>query len=170
MPKCVWPATRLFCKTRPPTSSRARQPGKSARAICVQSGLAPKARRAFAIFVAERGTAKKGDPKEAHSVELKRLGKLWKQQTRRKPPIRREAQQSLRLSEQLLCGTEGCHGCRSLQRRLAALRKREIRKRWWLSGLTRLRSRMYPAEILSWAKGLMAKCFPQPACMDVDVP
>lgn len=45
----------------------------------MQSGLAPKARRAFAIFVAERGTAKKGDPKEAHSVELKRLGKLWKQ-------------------------------------------------------------------------------------------
>ena len=79
MPKGAWrPERRLLCKTTPPRGHTAKR-SKMARALCVDNGTVPKARRAFAIFVAERGTARRGDTREAHAGELKRLGKLWKQ-------------------------------------------------------------------------------------------
>ena len=138
----------------------------------MQSGLAPKARRAFAIFVAERGTAKKGDPKEAHSVELKRLGKLWKQL-----PDEEKATYKERSSAEFAAQRAALvrHGRlprmpKSPKKAGSSEKAGDSQEVVAISGLTRLRSRMYAAEILSWAKGLMAKCLPQPAPMDVDVP
>ena len=52
------PLTRLREKTRPPQQSRARQP--TVRATAVKEGLAPKARKAFALYVVEKSEVKAG--------------------------------------------------------------------------------------------------------------
>ena len=69
------PLTRLREKTRPPQQSRARQP--TLRATAVKEGLAPKARKAFALYVMEKSQVKAGAGRDAFALEMKRLGREW---------------------------------------------------------------------------------------------
>ena len=69
------PLTRLREKTHPPQQSRARQP--TVRATAVKEGLAPKARKAFALYVMEKSQVKAGAGRDAFALEMKRLGREW---------------------------------------------------------------------------------------------
>ena len=75
------PTIRLVGKQRwPRLGSKQKAPirKRSKRAVHVQEGLAPKARRPFALFVQESNAVPKGSSKEAFALEMRRLGKLWK--------------------------------------------------------------------------------------------
>ena len=80
----VWrdslPKTRLRCKTRVlrrPKVSKSRK----FRGEAVRSGLAPKARKPFALYVMGNSLVKPGAAKSQYQAELKRLGQAWKRLT-----------------------------------------------------------------------------------------
>ena len=77
----VWrdslPKTRLRCKTRVPRRPKSRKTC-TVLSEAVRSGLAPKARKPFALFVMENSLLKPGAKKHEHQAELKRLGQAWK--------------------------------------------------------------------------------------------
>ena len=58
--------------------SRARASGATARSAAIKEGVAPKARKPFALFMMEHGQLRKGASREAFQQEMKRLAQEWK--------------------------------------------------------------------------------------------
>ena len=50
----------------------------TARASAVRGGLIPKARKAFALFVQERSSARKGAAKAEFAEDMKQMGRMWR--------------------------------------------------------------------------------------------
>ena len=69
------PLTRLRGKTSPPQQSKTRH--QTLRAAAVKEGLAPKARKAFALYVMDRSQVKAGAGRDAFALEMRRLGREW---------------------------------------------------------------------------------------------
>ena len=69
------PLTRLRVKTSPPQQSKTRH--QTLRAAAVKEGLAPKARKAFALYVMDKSQVKAGAGRDAFALEMRRLGREW---------------------------------------------------------------------------------------------
>ena len=69
------PLTRLRGKTSPPQQSKTRH--QTLRAAAVKEGLAPKARKAFALYVMDKSQVKAGAGRDAFALEMRRLGREW---------------------------------------------------------------------------------------------
>ena len=78
------PAKRIWGKTNLGVMASCRKPlrrkrakAQSLRRQAVKDGLAPKARKSFAIFFEEHSRVKKGASKAEFQNEMKQLGKVW---------------------------------------------------------------------------------------------
>ena len=76
------PTKRLRCKTslRPQSGPRSKVlKVKSQRSRAIQEGLVPKARKAFALFLMEHSTLRKGQggTKQQFLDDMKKMGQLW---------------------------------------------------------------------------------------------
>ena len=76
--KCLM--RRVRGKQPPPAAkATARRRGrKTVRAAVIRDGGAPKARKAFALFVKDYSRAEKGQPRSVFAAEMQRLGKQWR--------------------------------------------------------------------------------------------
>ena len=63
-------------KVQGPKSQTRSKPTIRARAV--QGGLIPKARKAFALFVQERNSVRKGAAKDEFAAEMKQMGEIWR--------------------------------------------------------------------------------------------